>query len=130
MGHKKRKNRKKNKKKNNKKKKNVTNNDHKKSISLNDIFILDEIFIENSKQIINMEIEEIIDEVNIDYIKNKILFNISSMPEENNSDKEIVNKDVYKEISEELEKYKKNNLNLNKCYLDIPLNDWGKWIYV
>ena len=130
MGHKKRKNRKKNKKKVNKKKKNITNNYNKKSLCLSDIFVLDEIFLKDSKQIINMEVEDIVEEISIDLLNNKILLNNLY----NNTDSEIIslndidNKNVYKEILEELDKYKKN---VNQTsYVDIPLNEWGKWIYI
>lgn len=130
MGNKRRKNRKKNKKKVNKKKKNITNNENKKKLCLNDIFVLDEIFLKESKKIINMQVEDIVKEINIELMNNKILFN--NIYDNTNSDifsvNKIDNKNIYKEIVEELEKYKKNNIN--NCYVDIPLNEWGKWIYI
>ena len=64
MGNKKRKNRKKHKKKgNNKKKKNITNNDNKKNLCLNDIFVLDEIFLKDSIQIMNLKVEDIVKDI-------------------------------------------------------------------
>ena len=75
MGNKKRKNRKKHKKGNNKKKKNITNNDNKKNLCLNDIFVLDEIFLKESIQIMNLKVEDIVKDINIELLNNKILLN-------------------------------------------------------
>ena len=155
MGNKKRKNKKKNKKKIYKKKKNVTKNDFKSSLSLNDIFILDEIYLKDSKKIINMEIDNYIissikiENKDIDSIlheekKENYDINYSDLgklllddlcrynSEENTNfleNEEINSLEIYKEILQELDKYKKNKMKISKCFLNIPLNNWGEWIY-
>ena len=154
MRNKKRKNKKKVKHKIDKKRKNLSKTVLKNALSINDIFILDEIYLKDSKKIINMEINNyIISNINIenkdiDSIlqnrkKRKCDINYSQMSklvlddlylfnrknEKIVENKEINSLEIYTEILQELDKYKKNKMKINKCFLDIPLNNWGQWIY-
>ena len=155
MRNKKRKNKKKVKHKIDKKRKNLSKTVLKNALSINDIFILDEIYLKDSKKIINMEINNyIISNINIenkdiDSIlqkkkKLKCDINYSQMSKlvlddlylfnRKNEKKIVENKEInsleiYTEILQELDKYKKNKMKINKCFLNIPLNNWGQWIY-
>tara|TARA_Y100000991_G_C21952163_1_gene340287 strand:+ start:638 stop:940 length:303 start_codon:yes stop_codon:yes gene_type:complete len=100
-------------------------------LCLNDIFVLDEIFLKESIQIMNLKVEDIVKDINIELLNNKILLNnMSNADYEDLTMKQIDNQNIYREILEELDKYKKNNTNKMNCYIDIPLNEWGKWIYI
>ena len=130
MGNKKRKNKK---KKKNNKKKHITVNESKKSLNLDDIFIVDEIFLKESKKIIDIRIEDIVNEIEKSYFDRKIILNEDYEKPDNlsfNLKDNIVDQNIYKEILEELDNYKEKNSKLTKSYLNIPLNDWGEWLYI
>ena len=153
MGNKNRKNRK-NKKKNkkiDKKRKKVTRNDFKKLLCIKDIFILDEIYLKDSQKIINMEIYNyILSDINIQNRDLNQIFNDQNNINEINkysnlTYSDISNKsldlfcnnitkknhflEIYDDILQELKKYHSDSTKISKCLLNIPLNNWGQWIY-
>ena len=156
MGNKKRKNKKrKNKNKNNKKDKKKIKKVSNKLV-IEDIFLFEDIYVKDANKVINMEIKNIykkkISLKNLD--SNKIILNkkISNIQEskinleDNCNQSELIETklelkreeyedkicdiDIYQEILNELKKYKNQSLDVDNTYINIPLNNWGEWIYI
>ena len=160
MGNKKRKNKRKNKKKPVKKnKKQIKESNNTDVLLMEDIFLFNDVYIKNNK-IINMEIKDIYNKkISIKNLgskkifldnesdessksngnsenenkkicyKEKLLCNINK--DNSNPDQKILsNTDIYNEIINELKKYKEESIEVNNNFMEIPLNEWGEWIYV